>query len=68
MGSELSLPRYAVSWNLKSLFAYETHPFELHMQAIHRRRDTDLHGEHIKEIGAHKLTFTTHGIAHLVVF
>jgi hypothetical protein len=64
----LSLPHFDLSWNVNSLFAFQTHPFEPQMQAIHRCRDTDLKGGHIKEIGAHKVTFTTHGITHLVVF
>ena len=59
---------HILSWNVNSLFAFQTHPFEPQMQAIQRCHDTDLKGGHIKEIGAHKVTFTTHGITHLVVF
>ena len=36
-------------------------------QAIMRCRDTDRKGEHVKELGAHKIEFTTKGIAHYVV-
>ena len=36
-------------------------------QAIMRCRDTDRKDEHVKELGAHKIEFTTKGIAHYVV-
>ena len=64
----LSLPHFHVSCNVNSFFRFEAHPFEPEMQAIQRCKDTDLKGGHIKDIGAHKVTFTTHGISHLVVF
>lgn len=37
------------------------------LQAIMRCRDTDRKDEHVKELGAHEIKFTTKGIAHYVV-